>query len=86
MKNQLTIKLPANDLGMATEFLGIKNIQVHDYIALTLKKKVQTIVNELGVTESGKVNIACDASSDLSTSDGNAAEPTFHYRRVVGMI
>lgn len=54
LKNLLTGKLPVNDLGKAMDFLWVKIIQIHDYIALAQRKQVQNIVDELANTESRK--------------------------------
>lgn len=80
------MKLTANDLVIATDFLRIEIIQGHDYIALGQRKTIRMILDDLGVTEGRKVNIPCNASLDLSRSDDVAAESTLHNWRIVGTL
>lgn len=86
LKSQLVVKLPANDLGKATDFLGIKIRQEQDYIGLGQKKQIMSLVEELGLSESRETNLPCDLSIDLSTAENEVADPSFPYRRVVGVL
>lgn len=86
LKQKFAHSLPANDLGKASEFLGMKLIQGPDYIALSQRKQIQALIDELGLNECREVRVPCDVSVDLSTKNGKDADEDFPYRRIIGIL
>lgn len=83
VKDRLKLKLPANDFGKATDFLDIKGIQGYDFKTLAHKKHLQSLVHELCRTEHCNIAVSCEILIALSTVEGDPAEGSFPYRRVV---
>lgn len=80
------MKLPANGLQKATDFLGIKVIQGSDFIALARKQQIQSLLDEVGHGECRNISVRCETSVDLGTVDGSPANASLPYRRVVAVL
>lgn len=86
LKSKLSSRLPANDLGEATDFLGIKLVRKKDGITLVQSKYTESLIAEMGMGSCRDMTIPHDPSIDLSLSEGELMDDEFPYRRIVGIM
>lgn len=86
LKEKLAEKLPANDMGTATDFLGMKLIHEEDGIIITQNKYIEGLISKLGLSNCRTSIIPCDPNIDLSTPGDEEADAEFEYRSIVGSL
>lgn len=65
-KYKLAMKVPADDLDKATDFVPVKSLQGQDYVEIAQRMQVNPLIKQGRLTESHKVNFPCDVFNDLS--------------------
>lgn len=86
MKGKLAKTLPAKCPGKVAESLRIKIIQTKEHFIFVQKKQVQSLVDEIGLTDCHKTAISCDVSAILSTTENEDADRNYPYGRVIGIL
>ena len=86
LKAKLAEKLPANDMGLAIDFLGMKIAHGEGYVTLIQSKYAEALVKNMGLVNCNGSHIPCDTSIDLSTASEEAAAKDFPYRGIVGSM
>ena len=86
LKRKLAEKLPANDMGLATDFLGMKLIHGNGHITLLQSKYSEALVKNMELVECRGAIVPCDPSVDMSTPSEEAADKGFPYRSVIGSL
>ena len=86
VKSQLLGTLPSKDLGLATDFLGIKLVHGKGYVQLVQSKYTEGLVRDVRLSDSVSSQVPCDPSVDLSIRSEEAAENDFQYRSIIGSL
>ena len=86
LKNGLKRELPANDTGLATDFLDMKRIHESNSVALVQRKYVHDLVRKLSLNSYKPEIVPCDISLDLRTPCPEEADEMFPYRSVIGSL
>ena len=86
LKMKLASRLPANDMGLAVDFLGMKLIHGEGSVTVVQSKYVEALVQKLGLSQCRPSVIPCDPSVDLSTPSEEAADEEFEYRSIIGSL
>ena len=86
LKAKLAEKLPANDMRLAIDFLGMKIAHGEGYVTLIQSKYAEALVKNMGLVNCNGSLIPCDTSIDLSTASEEAADKDFPYRSIVGSL
>ena len=86
LKERLSSRLPANDLGEARDFLGMKLIREDDAISIVQSKYVTSILDDMRMSNCQGVTVPHDPAVDLSTDDGDDCDADFPYRSLIGSL
>lgn len=86
LKRKLGTRLPANDMGIALDFLGMKLIHAEGSVTLVQSKYAAALVQDLGLSQCSGSAIPCDPTGDLSTPSEEAADEGFGYRSIIGSL
>lgn len=86
LKNKLAKKLPTNDIGLSTDFLGVKIAHGKRKVNLLQNKYAEALIKSMGISKCSGAFFPCDKSLDLSTPSEEAADNDFPYRSIMGSL
>ena len=86
IKDKLSDTLPAKDMGLATDFLGIKLVHEPGSVTLLQTKYIDAIISAAGLENSKAAVVPSDPTVDLSTVSEEGIDDDFQYRSLIGSL
>lgn len=88
LKKSLRSRLPANGLGLARDFLGMKLSYGEGSVTISQTKYAKAIFHDMGLTDCAPMKVPTDSAIDISMPDPNhlSSEEYFLYRRNIGKL